>query len=361
MSGKIKILYVDDDLNNLNSFKASFRFDYQIFTASNTTEALNWLIQEPGIHVIFCDQRMPGKTGVEFFEEIRTVYFKPVRILLTGYREAEEIIAAINKGNVFRYIQKPWQEADIRSAVEEGYRYYMLNSMLASKNEELQLAYNTLDEFSYSITHGLRDPLLSVLSIVEITKTMDNVPEDVGEVLNMVSTAMQQLDNFIENTHDYHRIKRGVQPTDVWFDQLVNEFVSLYSLEAKRKGIRFIFNVEQHEQFRCDETLLKIILNNLLSNAFKYHRNDLNDKFVELGVTVKDGKAHIMVKDDGVGIGEEYKKNIFNAFYKSASMKVGSGLGLFNARDAVLKLGGEISVQSQPGEGSTFNVIVTSK
>ncbi|RYG28251.1 MAG: HAMP domain-containing histidine kinase, partial [Chitinophagaceae bacterium] len=289
------------------------------------------------------------------------IYYKPVRILVTGYKEADEIIAAINKGNVFRFIQKPWEVADIRSAIEEGYKYYMLNSMLSSKNDELQRAYNTLDEFSYGITHGLRDPLLSVLGVVEISREMPHIPDDVREVLDMVSKAMLQLDNFIENTHDHHRIKRGIQSTNIWFEQLVNEFVSLYSAEAQRNKVRFVFNVQQREQFASDETLLKIILNNLLSNAFKYQKQDIDDKFVSLSIEVKDGKAFIAVKDNGIGISEDYKKNIFNAFYKTASTSAGSGLGLFNARDAVLKLGGEINVISEAGEGTTFNVIVISK
>ncbi len=118
MSEKIKILYVDDEPDNLIGFKATLRINYQVFVTDKVDEAFNILDRNPDIRVVFCDQRMPGKTGVEFFEEMRAKHPAPVRILLTGYSDAESTIAAINKGNIFRYCQKPWTEPDIFSAIE---------------------------------------------------------------------------------------------------------------------------------------------------------------------------------------------------------------------------------------------------
>ena len=84
---KIKVLYVDDEQNNLNGFKATFRFDYTIFIAANTSQAYDYLKNNPGISVILCDQRMPDKSGVQFFEEVRDRYPEPVRMLITGYTD----------------------------------------------------------------------------------------------------------------------------------------------------------------------------------------------------------------------------------------------------------------------------------
>src|ERR1700754_5234555 len=131
MSEKIKILYVDDEPDNLVGFKASLRLDYQILTAVNIPQAINCLNNNPEIQIIFCDQRMPDKTGVEFFEEIRISHPLPVRILLTAYADVESIIGAINKGNIFRYIQKPWVEGELISAIDEANKFYMTSSMLS--------------------------------------------------------------------------------------------------------------------------------------------------------------------------------------------------------------------------------------
>src|ERR1700761_8971977 len=113
MPDKIKILYVDDEQDNLVGFKASLRYDYTVFTALNVAQGIEYLNSNPDIKVVISDQRMPGKTGVGFFEEIRTSHPLPVRILLTAYADIDAIIGAINKGNIFRYVRKPWIEADL--------------------------------------------------------------------------------------------------------------------------------------------------------------------------------------------------------------------------------------------------------
>src|SRR3984885_15568310 len=106
-------------------FKASLRLDYQIFTAVNVPQALDCLETNPEIRIVFCDQRMPGKTGVDFFEEIRISHPLPIRIMLTAYTDVESIIDAINRGNIFRFVKKPWIEADIIGAIDEANKFYM--------------------------------------------------------------------------------------------------------------------------------------------------------------------------------------------------------------------------------------------
>src|ERR1044071_5963538 len=112
-------------MNNLVSFKASFRFDYNVLVANSTAEAREHLEKNSDISVILCDQRMPDKTGVEFYEEIRGDFPNPVRILITGYTDIESVIDAINRGHIFRYIKKPWTDVDVTSAIDEAHKYYV--------------------------------------------------------------------------------------------------------------------------------------------------------------------------------------------------------------------------------------------
>jgi len=177
MSEKIKILYVDDEPENLVGFKAALRLDYQILTALSVPEAISCLNDHPEVRIIFCDQRMPGKTGVDFFEEIRVSHPLPVRIMLTAYTDVESIIDAINKGNIFRYVKKPWTEADIIWAIDEANKFYMANSMLAVKNDELEKAYNELNKFAYSVSHDIRGPLSGILGAINLARFIDDVDE----------------------------------------------------------------------------------------------------------------------------------------------------------------------------------------
>ncbi|RYD57366.1 MAG: hybrid sensor histidine kinase/response regulator [Sphingobacteriales bacterium] len=360
MSKNVKVLYVDDEINNLSSFKASFRFDYKILIAQTTTEAFTYLSQHPDIHVILCDQRMPVKTGVDFLEQVRKQYPKPVRMLITGYTDVESVIDAINRGNIFRYIKKPWTEDYIRAAIEEGYKFHMTNSLLSVKNEELQQAYAALDEFSYSVTHGLRDPILSVVSLVEIAKNVDDMPPDAAELIEMIGQAMLQLDSFIENTHDHHRLKRGeIEFKEVWMTDIIKNVQDIYEIEATVNNINFTTSVDQKEAIISSEILLNLIINNLLSNAFKYYNRDSEDRQVELKVSVDKKNLTILVKDNGIGLPETHLEDIFE---KPETNDVHSvTLGLHNVKQAIVALEGTIDYQSQLGEGSTFTITIPNK
>ena len=109
---KIKVIYVDDEENNLLSFKASFRMKYEVFIAISAKEAITILQQNPEISVIITDQRMPDMTGVEFLESILDIFPDPIRILLTGYADINAVIDAVNKGKIYHYLIKPWKEEE---------------------------------------------------------------------------------------------------------------------------------------------------------------------------------------------------------------------------------------------------------
>ncbi len=138
------ILYVDDEPHNLSAFTATYRRLYKIFTAESAEEGKKILEQEE-IHVIITDQRMPKTTGVEFLASILDKYPDPIRMILTGYSDIDAVIDAINKGQVYRYIQKPWMEEDLRINIEKAFEIYNLrkeNRELTAKlivaNEQLE-------------------------------------------------------------------------------------------------------------------------------------------------------------------------------------------------------------------------------
>ena len=361
MEGKIKVLYIDDEPNNLVGFKASFRRDYDVVTAQSPDRAFIQLRAHPDISIIISDQRMPGKTGVEFFEEVQEKHPAPVRMLCTGYTDVRAVIAAINKGHVFRYIQKPWNEDDIRSAIEEAYNYYVATSLLSEKNAELLKANTELDKFAYSVTHDLRSPILSVLGAINIAKAAKSTYE-VHEMLDMMAQSMVKLDGFIHNIHDYYTIKRGgLNITGVNFEELLSNLKGIYKLDGITNKVDFQVHTDIQGPFRSDEIVMYIILNNLLSNAFKYQKKGNDYKFVRLGITVADNHAVLEVQDNGIGIHEHYLDNIFDMFYRATSEGFGSGFGLYNVKDALDKLNGEITVSSKKNEGTLFRINIPGK
>lgn len=120
----ISILYIDDELNNLQSFKATFRLKYEIHIAISGMEAKEILKNNPQIEIIITDQRMPNMTGVEFLESIIEEYPDPIRMLITGYADINAVIDAVNKGKIFHYMAKPWVEEEIIKAIEVAHELY---------------------------------------------------------------------------------------------------------------------------------------------------------------------------------------------------------------------------------------------
>jgi response regulator RpfG family c-di-GMP phosphodiesterase len=141
---KISILYVDDEMNNLISFKAVFRIKYNVLTAISGEEAIK-ILRNNLINIIITDQRMPQMTGVEFLESILDEFPDPIRILLTGYADMNAVIDAVNKGKIFHYLSKPWNEEELDMTINRAYDIYRqkmeereMNNKLSLSNEQLE-------------------------------------------------------------------------------------------------------------------------------------------------------------------------------------------------------------------------------
>ncbi|SFS48623.1 hybrid sensor histidine kinase/response regulator [Sphingobacterium wenxiniae] len=361
MQKEIKILYIDDEVNNLVSFKANFRLHYQIFTASDTTEGLQILRHHPDIRVIFCDQRMPGELGVDFFNRIKHDFSQPIRILLTAYADMEMVIDAINKGHIFRFVRKPWVEEEIISAIEEANKFYIASSLLAVRNEELQRAYDELDKFAYSVSHDLRDPLTGILSAIQLSSKFDEI-EKVRELLFLMDGSVRMLDAYIDSLRDYYLLRRGeLTLSTIDFNELMDNIRQFYTVYIQNNDVAFNIDVNQQEVFQGDKAVIELILHNLLSNAFKYQRKHADNKMVNLSVDVKEGYLHIEISDTGIGISPEYIDDIFKLFFRGSDQATGMGFGLYNVQSALLKVQGTIEVDSLPDVGTHFKIKIPSK
>lgn len=144
MNKEIKVLYIDDEIHNLTAFKATFRRDFKIYTASSGFEGIN-ILENNDINVIITDQRMPQMTGVEFLEYIIPIYPEVMRILLTGYSDISAVIDAINKGKIFYYHQKPWDENELKITIENAFQLFSLKKENRELTKKLKIANEQLE------------------------------------------------------------------------------------------------------------------------------------------------------------------------------------------------------------------------
>ena len=141
---ELGVLYVDDEINNLNSFKAAFRRDFEIYTASSAKEGRK-ILDSHEIGVIITDQRMPGMTGIEFLESILPIYPDTIRILLTGFSDINAVMDAINRGQVYKYLVKPWQNDELKLYIQNALEIYHLRKENKELAHKLYLANKELD------------------------------------------------------------------------------------------------------------------------------------------------------------------------------------------------------------------------
>jgi len=153
METKISVLYVDDEENNLISFKATFRLKYKIYTALSGVDAMQIVEQYP-IDIIITDQRMPQMTGVEFLEEVIKVNPDPMRILLTGYADMTAVVDAVNKGKIFHYLSKPWSEQELDETIQKAYEIF-------AERKKIKESFSQLEITNEQLEFLLRQKLLS--------------------------------------------------------------------------------------------------------------------------------------------------------------------------------------------------------
>jgi len=119
MKVKHAILYVDDEVDNLDVFKAVFRHDYNVITASTPGMGMYLLRQNP-VSLVISDYKMPEKNGIDFFKEIITEFPQVNRILLTAYSESDIVITSVNEVRVFALVTKPWKKEELKIIINNA-------------------------------------------------------------------------------------------------------------------------------------------------------------------------------------------------------------------------------------------------
>lgn len=364
MNDDIKILYVDNEPNNLFSFKAClrYRYRYKVFLAESVSHARDILNKHDDIRIVFSDQHMPEMSGVSFFELLQGIYPQAVRILVNGGASKLSVVEdAINRGNVFRYMKKPWKTDTLLRTIAEASQFYLASWILAENNKELEKAYRELDKFAHGVSHDIRGPLAGIIAATQLAREIDD-EEEVDSILAIIGHSAQRLDRYIQNVHDYYSVRHGeFLITEIDFEALRQELFDMYKATDRSRRVKFSIEIDTKELFRNDETAIKLILTNLISNAFKYQRPDAEERLVHVNISVSKGVATLVVQDTGIGIEEHYLKSIFGLFFRASIQEPGSGLGLYNVKSLLSKLGGEISVESKRCVGSTFKLMIPSK
>lgn len=216
------------------------------------------------------------------------------------------------------------------------------------------------DEFVYIISHELKQPATAIKGYIDtiLSKYSGSMNVDTSEILNLTNINSDRLSKLLDDLLDISQIEKGslrINMTDVSLKPIISEVLSALLLDAQSRRISLVQKGTEEVAAKADADRLKEVLTNLVSNAVKYTPEG-GKATVEVK---KEGSfAKVFVSDNGIGIGEEEQKHLFEKFYRVSNEKTeavkGSGLGLFIAKQLVEKMGGEIGVISTVGQGTTF-------
>jgi PAS domain S-box-containing protein len=238
---------------------------------------------------------------------------------------------------------------DISERKEAAEKIVEQNTMLAKANTEL-------DRFVYSASHDLRSPLSSLLGLINLAEKATEM-KDAHEYLGMMKGRIKVLDEFIKEIVSYSQNARlALELKMLNLHALVTESVDSLKFAAEAQGLDIQINCPIDFKVYADARRLQVVLNNLLGNAIKYKDPFKESQWVQLEAKEISTGWEIVVRDNGIGIKEEHLQKIFNMFYRASEKSSGSGLGLYIVRETLNKMGGDITVQSELGIGSTFKI-----
>lgn len=215
------MLVVDDEPDNLDLLYRTFRRDFSVLKADSGVRALELLAQEGEVAVIISDQRMPEMKGTEFLSKTLPEFPNTVRIILTGFTDIEDLVDAINSGQVYKYITKPWDPNELKAVVQKAAETYEL---LNQRTEELYRA-------------GLQAQLLeAIMDIAQESESFDAALEAIANAFSdsfLADVCILQLleANALTPVQGMHAIAAGA---DNWLadDPLVKEAIASQTIQA---------------------------------------------------------------------------------------------------------------------------------
>jgi len=226
--------------------------------------------------------------------------------------------------------------------------------------EELKIRNTELDNFVYKVSHDLRAPLSSILGLVNLAHMPGN-DDDPDAYMKLIGQKVEQLDHFIADVLSHSKnLKQDITIDRVDLREIVEGTFTDLSYLRGASDINRVITVEGTD-FYSDRWRLAEIFRNLISNAIKYRRLDIEAPTVRVKVKITRTHADISFSDNGIGIEPDKLLNIFDMFYRASTQSEGSGLGLYIVKNAVEKLAGQIDVFSRPLQGTEFKMILPNR
>lgn len=366
------ILFVDDEPQSLKYFLRAFGANFRVFTAPSVAEA-EAILEAEGerIGVLVTDQRMPVQTGVELLSWAKERYPHIVRVLTTAYADLDDAVAAVNSGEIHRYILKPWDLAALRADLHDAME---LHRRRRHEQELLQAKRQTMVALAAHVAHEVSTPLVTIrmlaASLEERLPTLLQVlREDEAEAVQMANASIEEADAIalLENAPTTIRTaaERAAMLMQLMLVNARDEVVNtsdyrVFSMASCvrdalgsycfAEGERDLVSVSSGDfDVWGSELLMTFVLYNLLKNALHAVRAARKGT---ISILIKPGSPQnrLYVRDTGLGIPADILPRIFEEFFTGTRSRSGTGMGLPFCNRVMTAFGGTIACRSREGE-----------
>ncbi|HAX75954.1 MAG TPA: hybrid sensor histidine kinase/response regulator [Cyanobacteria bacterium UBA11372] len=377
------ILIVDDMPNNLGALLDYLTdFGFEVWVAEDGESAIEQ-VEYALPDLILLDVLMPGIDGFETCSRLKsnqTTKDIPV-IFMTALSDAEDKVKGFSVGGV-DYVTKPIQQAEVLARVTTHLSIRNLQQKLQQQNEclqreicdrikieqelqkrtaQLEAANQELEAFSYSVAHDLRNPITSINGYIWVLEEeyASQLDEDGKHYLERVRVATERMEQLIDDILRLSQVTKSKMQFDtVDLSHIAREIAISLRQTSLEREVEFI--IAEGVVAQGDEPLLKIVLENLLGNAWKYTRNKLRARIefgvFKQGIDTESSLQTYFVRDDGAGFNIANADKLFGAFCRLHGRNEfeGTGIGLATVQRIIHRHGGQIWADGEVNQGATF-------
>ena len=368
---QLKVLVVDDEpgiRSGVTRILRSFHVTYPFMDEDYTYEVLEASTGEEGIEIMerehpdimLLDNKLPGMQGVEVLEYVRRKNHDIVVAMITSYASVDIAVKATTDGAT-DFIPKPFTPQELKSSIEQITKQQYLKRITHRLDEEgKKVRY----QFLSVLSHELKAPLNAIEGYLQMMhdRQLGDSVDDYASAIDRSMQRIQSMRNLIMDLLDFTKVsfeKHVEKVQEINLEEIAGSAIVSVNPYAIQKDISFETNIRNCRSIWADPNDMEIILNNLISNAVKYNKPGGK---VTVNIDCDDNELSIAVEDTGIGMSENDRETIFNEFARIRNEQTrnisGSGLGLSIVKKVVELYHGVIKVESKPGQGSIFTVII---
>jgi signal transduction histidine kinase len=367
---RTRIIFIDDEIHFLDGLKRMFHPYRNLwdFVFSTDQGVVLSRVAEDRDTVVVSDLMMPGMDGIELCAQVRKVcaantnsstYF----LLLSNVRDTENKTLGLESG-ADDYVEKPFKPEELLARIKIGIRMLDARTALREARKKAEERSAAKSDAIAHLSHEIRNPMNAILGMSSLLLESE-LPVESMEMVQTIHSASEGLLHLLNDVLDISKVEAGKFELDTYefdLESMIRDVVELSGIPAREKGISVTYGMPDEEigLLMGDAKRLRQVLINLVSNGIKFTSHGS----VHMGIQVEKNDRSYMrlavrVVDTGIGIPEEKQGKLFEAFAQAdvatQTRFGGTGLGLALSKQIVQMMGGELTLKSEEGRGTTFS------